>query len=272
MTIVAIWQEGAFLWTAADTRIVTGSGNVKTDSGSKIFSIPIICFQPDSEGFFRIPSYNTTYGFAFAGSVLPASMTAITAATLLSALIPTSESRAPPCFEHIAVLFERLAGRFMQEHYRAHSIPDALFSAALFGWCGYERIFKVAHISGHNGRYNAEVALTYTSPRHDTEPWLVLGSGKIDFDYELRELQSSKEPSAGRLPLRAIERMIGKGKLDIGGAISVGITTCSGFRPFLRVAPRKSGKSEAGRFYNGIDVDNELGLIGHYCVGNAGIA
>src|SRR5262249_23646793 len=89
MTVIAIWYEQSddAIWSVADTRIsrpgCSGGHVVQTDSGAKLFSLPISCRELAANPFLRrMPYYNTTFGFAFAGDVLPAAMTIATATAL----------------------------------------------------------------------------------------------------------------------------------------------------------------------------------------------
>src|SRR5579871_4434024 len=99
MTVVAIWLEreveGTSLWSIADTRISqkgpTGGTTIMTDTGAKLFAIPIRCHQGSVRQAAR---YSTSIGFAFAGSVLPATMTVATASTFLQNLL-TDTFRSP---------------------------------------------------------------------------------------------------------------------------------------------------------------------------------
>lgn len=101
MTVVAIWFEPAddALWAVADTRISSkGSQGVtiSTDSATKIFAIPIRCHQPaTASNLRRLPFYTTSVGFAFAGDVVPATMTVATAGTFLQNLVTVGGSKSP---------------------------------------------------------------------------------------------------------------------------------------------------------------------------------
>src|SRR5262245_58446673 len=114
MTIAVIWQEDGLQWCAADTRLVAISNNEQmTEIAAKIYSIPVAAaaLSPD----LRLPHYWTQYGFVYAGAALPASMTAITASTFLQKLARPGDRAAPPTFEQIAELVQRLAKRFMAD-------------------------------------------------------------------------------------------------------------------------------------------------------------
>jgi hypothetical protein len=121
MTVVAIWLEPAeqLLWSVADTRISTpgpsGGTTIRTDSGAKLFAVPIRCYQAVMDERFRKRSlYSSSVGYAFAGDVLPATMTLATASTFLQNLT-TVGSNDPPRLSEIAAMIGRLAERFSKE-------------------------------------------------------------------------------------------------------------------------------------------------------------
>jgi hypothetical protein len=108
MTIAVIWQEDGSQWCAADTRLVAGIDDQSTtEIAAKIFVIPVMAGALDSELKPRQPHW-IQYGFVYAGAVLPASMTAVTASTFLQNLARPGDRADPPTFEQIAELVHRL--------------------------------------------------------------------------------------------------------------------------------------------------------------------
>lgn len=194
MTIVVIWQEAGMQWCAADTRTIAGAEDKPTaEMAAKIFSIPIVTAAADLEGVGRTPHYRSQYGFAFAGSPLTASTTAVTAATLLQRLVRPGDKMGPPLFEEVAEFVHRIATAFMSDrYYRAEHRwrADTLFSAGLFGWCPYEKKYRLAHIAGRDDG-GFRVDLNYPArPMVDGEPWLVLGDPAPIFNELLRSIES----------------------------------------------------------------------------------
>jgi hypothetical protein len=164
MTIAVIWQEDGVQWCAADTRLVAGD-TPSTELAAKIYAIPVAASAVDEDGELRMPHGFAQYGFVYAGSVLTASTTAITSSTLLQRLSREGQRTDLPKFEHIAEFVYRLSDHFMQERVyfmrnRIHRGADAMFSAALFGWCPQTNSYKVAYI---NGREDLTVELSYLS-------------------------------------------------------------------------------------------------------------
>ena len=274
MTIVALWKEEGSLWLAADTRVSNDRGIVSTDSAAKLYSLPVVAMRPDNAGFLRLPHWWTSYGFAFAGAVLPATMTAITATTLLQQLTGLPNSQLPPRFEEVAAFVRSLAARFMDEHYSAHKRQGSLFSAALAGWCPYDNCFKVGHI-WHHTTPDLQVTLSYPDAPADGQSWVVLGSddAKHSFDFQCQALEDGGA-SQGRVPLKAIEQMVAKGGV-VGGAVSLMVCPASslpGASLFWRAVPAVEGQPQARRLFNGIDLDQDLPRVGNYMVGGVGMA
>lgn len=273
MTIAVIWQEDGLQWCAADTRLVAGPADeTTTEIASKIYAIPVVVGALDLELEARQPHYWTQYGFVYAGAVLPASMTAVTASTLLQKLARPGERANPPTFEEIAALVHRLSKRFMEDRTRFGG--DGIFSAAFFGWCPHEERYKVACINGRNDAGSFRVELTYPSPpENDGDPWLVLGSGASAFRETLASYRSTEKHITRRIPRRVIDRMVAEGPdPTVGGATSIGAAHKHGFELFCAVEPITPGEPAARRVFNGLDLDTEIGQIGQYIVNAPGLA
>ena len=138
MTVVAIWFEPVddALWAVADTRISSrGSQGVtiSTDSATKIFAIPVRCHRPTTtSNMRRLPYYTTSVGFAFAGDIVPATMTVATAGTFLQNLITVGAAN-PPKLSEVAEVVRRLAVRFSKEKLSSSNGQHGTFEAAVFG-------------------------------------------------------------------------------------------------------------------------------------------
>jgi hypothetical protein len=279
MTIVVIWQENGHQWCAADTRLVAGSLNKPTtEIATKIFAIPVAVSAMDQENLRRVPHYRTQYGFAYAGSAFPASMTAVTASTLLQNLARPGSRSNPPAFEEIAGFVHRLAERFMEERRQfsariGRNTDDGVFSAAFFGWCPHEMKYKVAYI---DGRIDAgfRVELTFpAAPQKDGDPWLVMGTAKETFNTALAEYRQAEQHITSRLPRRVIDKMVAEGPDEtVGGSTSIAAAHQNGFEIFWVAEPIMHGQPHARRVFNGLDLDSEIGPVGQYFVGAKGIA
>jgi hypothetical protein len=272
VTIAVVWQEDGFQWCAADTRLVAGDDDrPATEIAAKIYSIPVVV-SAMSNGLPSQPHFWTQYGFVYAGAALPAAMTAVTASTLLQKLTRPGDRANPPTFAQIAEFVCRLAKRFMTERRQFKS--DGIFSAAFFGWCPHEAIYKLAHINGRDDAGGFRVELTYPDPPQvDGDPWLVLGSGAKTFESTLAEYRSTEKHITKRVPRRVIDKMVDESPdRTVGGATSIGMARQNGFELFYAVEPITSGQPEARRVFNGLDLDTEIGPIGQYLVAIMGLA
>lgn len=277
MTIVAIWYEknDNLLWAAADTRVSapgqTGSGGVviRTDSGSKLLGLPVKCHRiSDDPGVVRGPHFSTTYGFAFAGDVVPALMTYATAATLLQTLITTG-SASPPKLIEVATLLQKLVERFSCESLGSSNGQYGSFEAALFGWCAHERSYRVFRIGPCLGR--SKTLLAVDEPQ-STGAVTILGERALFVD-ELSKLtrEGDRFGRTGRLPKLALESIVRRSAGTVGGNLSLGTLSQFGFNIYSFVEPVEPGKPEARFSFNGIDIWQELGAIGHYFIGINGM-
>jgi hypothetical protein len=273
MTIAAIWQEDGFQWCAADTRLVVDPNDqTTTEIAAKIYSIPVVAGALDADGLPRQPHYWTQYGFVYAGAASPASMTAVTASTLLQKLARPGSRASPPEFEAVAEFVGRLAKRFISETRRFGG--DGLFSAAIFGWCPHAEKYKVAHIDGRKDSVGFTVEISFPSPpQTDGDPWLVLGSGAPTFASTLSAYLAAEGNARKRVPRRVIDKMVTEGSdKTVGGATSLGMAHPNGFELFFAAEPITPGQPEARRVFNGLDLDVEIGPIGEYSVAVSGLA
>jgi len=272
MTIAVIWQEDGFLWCAADTRLVEGKKDEPTtDVATKIYTIPLVTAALN-ETIHRQPHYWTQFGFVYAGAALPASMTAITASTLLQSLARPGDKADPPKFEEIAEFVRRLSDRFMRD--RRQFGGDGLFSAAFFGWCTHEMKYKVAHIDGRidGGAFRVELHFP-EPPAVDKQPWLVLGSASSAFTSAFESYKDTEPYIRMRVPRRVIEKMVAESTdQTVGGATSIGAANQFGFELYYALEPIVPGQPAARRVFNGLDLDTEVGHVGQYLVAAKGLA
>jgi hypothetical protein len=86
--------------------------------------------------------YRSSVGYAFAGDVLPATMTFATVSTFLQNLV-TVGSYDPPRLSEIAGMVGHLAERFSREALFSSNSRYGRFSAAVFGWCPVLKQFTI---------------------------------------------------------------------------------------------------------------------------------
>ncbi len=273
MTIAVVWQEDGYQWCAADTRLVAGADDKPTtEIGSKIYVIPLAASALNPDSFVRVPHYVTQYGFVYAGAALPASMTAVTASTLLQKLARPGGRGNPPTFEEIAIFMHRLSRRFMSE--RRTFGAEGLFSAAFFGWCPHTEKYRLAHIDGRDDFGGFRVDLSYPDPpEKDGEPWLILGNAKPKFETSLNSYRNCERHIGKRVPRRVIERMVAEqSEPTVGGATSIGMAHQRGFELFYGLEPIVRGEPAARGIFNGLDLNSDIGQVGQYLVAINGMA
>ncbi len=90
--------------------------------------------------------YYSSVGYAFAGDVFPAAMTAATASTFLQNLT-TVGSDDPPRLSEIAAMIGRLAQRFSRESLGSSNGKYGKFTAAVFGWCPVLNRFAIYQLT-----------------------------------------------------------------------------------------------------------------------------
>jgi hypothetical protein len=274
MTIVAIWFEPGdnALWSVADTRISApgeaGGAIIRTDSGAKLFALPISCFRIGSDPFYRRrPHYNTSVGFAFAGDVLPATMTYATASTFLQNL-GTVESADPPLLSEVAELIRTVAMGFSKESLASSNGKYGAFEASLFGWEPHLNRFAAYHLTPKisSGSFSIDIHEHFPS---DNRAVLTMGSGRSRLSSKINTIhQNGKDEfgRSGRVPKLAIEGIVREDVGDVGGSLSIGIATQWGYELHSWVRPIQTGKPDAIMAFNGIDLHGDLPQVGHYLV------
>lgn len=137
MTAIAIWcnteiPEYPSLWAAADSLVSRNAGSHLIGDAAKLFSLPVICRSPSSDGFLSRLSSQHSYGYAFAGSTLLGQNTYLSLVPLLTNLI-SHELYTPSLGEVAAYVSKYLA--VVYNDVKVSMGPDAMFSIVIFGWC-----------------------------------------------------------------------------------------------------------------------------------------
>jgi hypothetical protein len=106
-----------------------------------------------------------------------------------------------------------------------------------------------------------------------TEP-VLLGNGAGVFRSKQQEILANGDiyGRSGRTAKLTIEKMIrDKDVLSVGGSVFIGIATRFGYNLYWHAEPIEYGKPAAKRNFAGLDLDKDLGPIGHFVVGMAGM-
>jgi hypothetical protein len=273
MTVVAIWLEPTeqVLWSVADTRISQpgpsgGGTTIITDSGAKLFAIPIRCYQATMDPSFRKKDLHSwSVGYAFAGAVLPATMTVATSSTFLQNLT-TVGSNDPPRLSEIATMIGRLAERFSRESLASSSGTYGEFTAAVFGWCPVLDEFAIYKLEPRRTSSRFKMACEELRPKNNSTV-VSFGSGAARLTRQIAHIRDHGDEfnRTARIPKLAIEAVVKQDVGDVGGSLSIGIATRNGFSLYSHVTPVVPGKPESKISFNGIDLDQDL-MVGHYMI------
>jgi hypothetical protein len=267
MTSVVIWHEPAdmVLWAVADTLISTGPQSARplSDKGPKLFPLSVQCFQPSSSGFFDRASYHATLGFAYAGAVLPASMTYAAASACLLNLIHHKHV-PPPSLKEIAEFVARMAGRYLED-------TERLFELAVFGWCptiGHYDAFAITPTKSGDRLQMAVSRSDILSPG----TYCILGTHKTAVGERIAEVERQRSgQSIVRAPITALRNAIESGALEgIGGSLQLGQANRQHFQLLRWCRPIPSSIPQAKFYFLGMDVDEEIGTVGNCLVGMQG--
>jgi hypothetical protein len=222
MTLVVCWRASVDeLHCAADTRISQPSATV-TDSGAKIFIVPITVSVYDKR---LLEQSHYSYGFAFAGATLPATSTHALV-TSITQLLHDTAPRPPPSLRSIADLYARI-GAFYTRDINSRKVGDyAYFTAFIFGFCPASERLLLFTISPAQTANSFEMKLVEHSP----EAGLVysMGSGADEFD----RISTQK----GFAPFDAFMSVVKEGKVaTVGGYPQIAVARKSGvnIRPIL---------------------------------------
>lgn len=277
MTAVAIWYEQSdnLLWSVADTRVTGGPGTILTDAAAKLHVLPVVS-RPVRQmtGMRSSPYHALRFGFAFAGSTLPALMTLATATSCLSQL--EANTTDPPCLRDVSELICRLGTRFRREVAASSSRPNSVtLTIAVFGWCLVMSKFVVHTLVPSDEGDQFALKMQETFPAEQADP-IIFGSGRERVIAELQRLREEASSGAApsrRLPKHAMSKIVREAERtdDVGGSLSIGAAYPTGFELLSHVSPLIVGKPEATMSYNGIDV-RELGQVGPFRIALTGVA
>jgi hypothetical protein len=256
VTSVLIWfeREEDKLWAVADSRVSARPkdttdvpAQVLTDHAIKLLPLLVKCFTPDKEGFFAQEIFPKSFGFAYAGATLPATMCHAYLNACLQNLFGYDGS--PPAIAEIAQAAARIIKRYCIG-------PDTSFETAIFGICPRERKYKVFHITP----FGVVTLLNPNTP-------IALGNHCAEI---LEKVNNTDEGS--RRPLKALRKIIQDGTYsDVGGDVQIGYVDGFGFHIASIAKPINHGNPTATRSFLGIDLD-EMGQVGNFSVGGSSLA
>jgi hypothetical protein len=236
MTIVVLWysEDAAELCCAADTRI-SGSGGTATDSGPKIFPVPVICFEGIPGKTIWHATHRPSFGFAYSGSTLSAMSTYALATACTQNLSGSPGSQRAVSAEAIANLFRTVAEHYIldlssrlgvTELSTADGRTKYFFEGMIFGFCPVCHAFKAYKIKPSLDTGTCQVGITELPIAPDLQH--AMGSGEKTF-VELNEERVHKHGKPD--PIRTLEEMLElETPKDVGGSIQYGASGRRGFR------------------------------------------
>lgn len=259
MTTVCIWYEAhdGALWAVADTRISRGHADVLTDSGAKILPLTFRCCEPGASGDLDRITQLGSFGFTYAGSTLGALMTYTVVATCLPHLAGATNTPAIGLSE-IAEMVRRIAERYTRE-------IEGIFELAIFGWCPARQGYRVLVIEPDRSVVPLGMRIREDDPMRSAG-FTLLGSEQPAMRAAIEQVQAElRGQSLQRAPILALRRLLRlRQEGPIGGALQMGRAHPSG--QFLILGNAGLGDVPLARSYLGLNVETEIGQVGHYMV------
>ncbi len=251
---------------ASDSRLSDPNGPL-LDAGNKLFSLPLVCRQPDDDGFFSVPFYANTFGLACVGGSLIYSNVYAFAATLTTNLIGPPGA-TPPSLAELAVFFADIVTRYVRSvGVRRHNAADV--NMVLAGVCPRNACFE-AHtlVANHNDQGLVEFAPEVLDLAEGRAHFF--GTAVAEAEEQLAMRSDADSAARYRAPLDVVRHFIAsQDHPSIGGDVQLGFTMGPSFQ---RVATLDPTKGQGGGFrLNNIDV-SEIGHIGPCVIGGAGYA
>jgi hypothetical protein len=258
MTLVACWSNGGSLVCVADSRISAASGGTITETGAKLFTVPIHT-QKTEKGLSMESSYHTL-GFAFAGSTLVAGNTHAIASNLTQQLNRTGESGLP-ALTAIAEIYAKVCEYVTKDvNSRVNPVKrtDSFVQAFLFGYCPKERKLKLATLYPELTPTTFRVLVEIQDP----EPGLSysIGSGATAFSAAMKAVTKMA-------PMDVVRLIIESGQVaDVGGYLQMATASSQGVR-LHQIAAQHPTNPDLGQItFLGFDLA-ELGEIDGFSVG-----
>lgn len=164
--------------------------------------------------------------------------------------------------------------RFSKEKLSSSNGQHGDFEAAVFGWCPVVNRFAIYQLRPRLLKSGFDVECSEHLSEGNQNA-VAFGSGATRLMDEIEKItkDGDKHHRTGRLPLLAAERLVEENKLDdVGGSLSIGLADKIEFRLFAHVTPIVYGFPAAKMTFNGIDLQEEIGPVGHHVIAVTGIA
>lgn len=276
MTAIAIWcdreetADNPRLWIAADSRVTTsGPSTLLIDDAAKIFSLPVICFAPNTTGFYSERYSAQTFGFCFTGSTLMGQNSYLALLPLLTSLI-SSERYVPSLVDISNYVLAYLSRTF--DDYAPRGGYTAAFEVALFGHCKVTNNLSLFHYIPR--RVGDEEPYRMTCVSYESmqdKQFVYLGDEKPLMTSRIATAFSGVSVPGrplSRIPRYVIQDCINNGDFaTIGGDLQLGIADKFGFMPYRLMKPRVVGRPDAYDSYLGRELTPDISCVGQARVG-----
>lgn len=264
MTAIYIWPEfngeKAIGFRVAGDTAISGGREPLTESGVKVFNLPVICRSPGASGFFTEIYFDHSYGMAFAGSTLIAQNVYLEVLPLLINMI--SPEKATPSLKDVA----NYVGNFIDKIWKEYGqIKCNLVEIAIFGYCHVEKKFIAVHFSpkpsGNGAQIQQDIYEAFTK-----ETYIYLGDAKDKLQniLEKEKINFCPDEDLSKLYLKVIKTAIESDDKDLNsirGGIQLGLTSQFGYHLMQICEPIEVGKPEAQfRYLNYVMEDKYMKL------------
>ena len=270
MTIVAAWltEMGVgqkSVRCVADARLSTRDGESifpLTDSGAKLFSIPLNAYSPSPSGGYTNRYLSSSLGLAFSGDSLISLTLASTLSSITSQLIsPHTESK--PSLEDIGHLSVRIATKLKSGMRAARPGGEHRgFQMALFGWCPVKERYELRHFRSSSWDSTIQLETFELEPRASI---FLMGDQVEVIRTEIERRRMGLGGIAWELvPEDIVRRFASEGGIpSVGGQIQIGRGTKKGFYLWPTVQYVADGERIKEKLiFRGLDVYEEIGHIG----------
>lgn len=266
MTIVVLWYREKFdqLWCAADSRI-SNAGAPATDSGAKIFPVPINCHRQTTPGTW-VEYSSHKVGFAFAGSSLSALNTLALTSACTQQLRSDHDAEEAPSVEAVANLFKNVAEFYIRDISSrlvgaSTELKRYFFDSFVFGFCPRKQKYEAFALKPAlptGGSFSIDIYCVSVEPYTYTP----IGSGTEMF-VALSEEVAKTVPEPGVVPTLN-EMLKREARADVGGYFQLGVAHKGGFDlvPILDTGRERRGNVS----FLGLDV-TALGATDGFTVG-----
>jgi hypothetical protein len=159
----------------------------------------------------------------------------------------------------IAEMIRRVAERYVRE-------LESPFELGLFGWCPTTKRYRVLVIEPDRSAVPLGMRTREDDPMQ-SGAFTLLGSERAVMRESIAQVQAELAgQSLQRAPILALRRLLRLRKEDgpIGGSLQMGRAHAPGL--FLILGNVGLGDLPLARSYLGLNVDSEIGQVGHYMV------